>query len=380
MYSIVRVVVATAAVLPFLPKEVHAQRLMELEGIQLLGSARVVAYGAATCEIREGFEGDDKAWDPANRGQPLDVWQLDFSIYNGSGKWLDHLIARYNIASEWPPCSSWDGPSAATVGGATVEWGNAAGFIQESGRNVVEPGQTLTATTYLVVFHSDEPPRFERWSMDYNFAASPPAGDAGSDTARQTAAAPSEPAGTATRFRPDETCAGKAVGSSCWQEIANQPGCYLWNPGLARDSMVTWTGGCSGGWASGSGEIAWEYTSEDGEPGSETGTGELRSGKATGHWTRRASDGSVVEGSYVDGKRDGRWTWRWANGTVEEGHYVNGERHGHWTLRFHGGSVDEGAYVNGKRHGRWTNRDAAGACRWITTYSDGNEVGTDYDC
>ena len=81
----------------------QAQRLLEQDGIQLRASARVVAYGAATCEIREGFAGDDKAYDPANQGLPLDVWQLDFSVYNGSGKWLDHVIARYNIASEWPP-------------------------------------------------------------------------------------------------------------------------------------------------------------------------------------------------------------------------------------------------------------------------------------
>ena len=346
--SVARVITAVACLLPVLPSAGRAQRLMELEGIQLLGSARVVAYGAATCEIREGFAGDDRAYDPANRGQPLDVWQLDFSIYNGSGKWLDHLIARYNIASEWPPCSSWDGPSAATVGGATVEWGNAAGFIQESGRNVVEPGETLTATTYLVVFHSDEPPRFERWSMDYNFAASPPAGDTGSGTSRETAAASLEPAGTASRFRPDETCAGKAVGSACWQEIANQSGCYLWNPNLQREETVTWTGGCSGGLATGAGTTEWRGRDADGEASSETSTGQLQNGRFDGHWTLRASDGTVVEGSYVDGKRHGRWVERLPAGDVWEGPYVDGKLHGLWVERRADGTVREWKFEDGR--------------------------------
>ena len=282
---------------------------------------------------------------PGKPGQPLDVWQLDFSIYNGSGKWLDHLIARYNIASEWPPCSSWDGPSAATVGGATVEWGNAAGFIQESGRNVVEPGQTLTATTYLVVFHSDEPPRFERWSMDYNFAASPPATDSVSDAARQTAAAASEPSRSASRFRPDETCAGKAVGSSCWMEIENQPGCFLWNPDLQREPTVAWTGGCSGGQASGNGERIWKYAS--GEPSLRTDTGELRNGKATGHWVLRDATG-VAEGSYVDGKKTGRWVERLPGGDVWEGPYVGGKLHGLWVERTADGTVREWEFEDGR--------------------------------
>ena len=82
MCSVARVVLAAAAILPMLSTALHGQRLMEIDGIQLRGSTRVVAYAAATCQIREGFADDDQAYDPANRGQPLDVWQLDFSVYN----------------------------------------------------------------------------------------------------------------------------------------------------------------------------------------------------------------------------------------------------------------------------------------------------------
>ncbi len=37
-----------------------------------------------------------------SHGSPLAVWQLDFSVYNGPGKWLDHLTARHGMESEWP--------------------------------------------------------------------------------------------------------------------------------------------------------------------------------------------------------------------------------------------------------------------------------------
>ena len=42
-------------------------------------------------------------------------------------------------------------------------------------------------------------------------------------------------------FRPDQTCAGQPAGSACWMEISRQPGCYVWNPGLALGATVTWT-------------------------------------------------------------------------------------------------------------------------------------------
>ncbi len=359
MSPVARFVTAGVAALSFLPAALHAQRLMELEGIQLRGSARVVAYGAATCEIREGFAGDDKAWDPANRGQPLDVWQLDFSVYNGSGKWLDHLIARYNIESEWPPCSSWDGPRAGAVEGP-VEWGNAAGFIQESGRNVVEPGQTLTTTTYLVVFHSDEPPRFERWSMDYDFATSPPV--AGTRTP-----SPSPRPERPQAFAAQNVSTGPAPGcltttdGYCYRELENQPGCYAWYAFRGSSSVtMAWTGGCADGLANGAGDLIIRLVDEDGEARILTTTGLLGNGKHTGRWIQQHPDGSVDEGPFVAGKRNGRWIRRGADGEVREGPVVDDKSNGQWTIRHPGGRVEEGPYVDGKKHGHWKERDPDG--------------------
>ena len=47
-------------------------------------------------------------------------------------------------------------------------------------------------------------------------------------------------------------------------ELANQPGCWLWNPNPQPDETVTWSGGCTGGKRSGKGEEVWRFR-EDGE-------------------------------------------------------------------------------------------------------------------
>ncbi len=407
MCSVVRVVTTTTTVLAFLPAGVHAQRLMELEGIQLRASVRVVAYAAATCEIREGFAGDDQAYDPANRGQPLDVWQLDFSVYNGSGEWLDHLIARYNIASEWPPCSSWDGPRAGTVEGA-VEWANASGFIQETGPNVVEPGQTLTTTTYLLVFHSDVPPQFERWSLDYNYAASPP--DKGITTQGETEepAVDLVPQAVAERgtlpagIRVEQTCEWQEAeisremvarsispdkynrkwkkleraredlfgGVDCWQMVRNQPGCYYLEPGYwsvyfyhngHETAPQTWTGRCSNGKANGTGDL---FFSED-----QPETGEMRNGKQHGHWVEVSNEHSDWNLRKVVGK------------LVEEGPYIDGRKHGLWVEhRDRDGKVREILYEKGgiEKVRRWKNpdrnRDGSGWGRVATAVLGGAAI------
>ena len=40
-----------------------------------------------------------------------------------------------------------------------------------------------------------------------------------------------------------EPCTGQPKGTSCWMELANVPGCYVWNPDFQVDETVTWTGG-----------------------------------------------------------------------------------------------------------------------------------------
>ena len=108
-----------------------------------------------------------------NHDTPMDIWRLDFSVYDGSGRWLDHLIVRFQIDSAWPDCTNWDGSDAGRFS-QPIEWASSIGHIQESGRKVVAPGQTLTFTKFFIIPRGDPEPRFEDWSMDFDFAAGPP--------------------------------------------------------------------------------------------------------------------------------------------------------------------------------------------------------------
>ena len=154
-----------------LAADARGQRLLETDGVELLGEAQLVMAGGGTCNVLES----DTAYEAKkeNHGAPMDIWRLDFSVRNGSGRWLDHLIARFQIDSEWPDCTNWDGPDA-TEFAEFIEWADSIGQIQESGRNVVAPGQTLTETKFFIVLRGDPEPRFSNWSMNFDFAAAPP--------------------------------------------------------------------------------------------------------------------------------------------------------------------------------------------------------------
>ena len=213
-----------------------------------------------------------------------------------------------------------------------------------------------------------------------------------------------------------QTCAGKPQGTACWKELANQHGCYVWNPNLQPDATAAWPGECSGGMAQGTGTLTRVWG--DGKQTLEL-TGRLQDGKMHGHWVLRGADGTVAEGPYVegkqngqwvlrdasgnvsegplvdgkkhgrwvfrwddgslreegpfvDGKRHGRWVWRWPGEDISEGPYVDGKKHGRWVEHFPGGSVREGLYVDGKMHGRWVRRSADGDV-WEDTYVNGEK-------
>ena len=83
-------------------------------------------------------------------------------------------------------------------------------------------------------------------------------------------------------------CTGAAEGAECWKEIADKPGCHVWNDYFRPDQTVTWSGSCSGAIADGQGELVW-----------------TRKGKSV-----------QQTGSLSDGKKEGRWAIRYANGTA----------------------------------------------------------------
>ena len=194
-----RVLTMALALCGVLAADARGQQLLEVDGIELLGEAHLVLSGGGTCNV---LESDTRYEDKQeNHGAPMDVWRLDFSVRNGSGRWLDHVIARFQIASQWPDCTNWDGPEAGTFP-QNIEWADSIGTIQESGRNVVAPGQVLTETRYFIVLRGDPEPRFSNWSMDFDFAAGPPTADAAAGGSGAESGAAAQGAGGARAAAP----------------------------------------------------------------------------------------------------------------------------------------------------------------------------------
>ena len=353
--------------------DTEAQRLLALEGIELRGTVRIVEYGAGVCNVDEEREPAGLYEERrANHGQPLDIWQVDVAVYNGSGRWLDHVAARYQVEAAWPPCTNWSEPPAGRY--PALEWAGAAGHIQESGRNVVPPGETLSVTHFIIVFHEDDPPRFENWTLQYELGELPAApGDAAGNAGRTSAFRGAGTTDSATRHalhrpqttasRPDlgaeGTCAGKSEGTACWMELANHPQCYLWNPNLQSGATATWTAECRNGFAQGTGTIQWTY-----DAGEQSWRGLLEDGKKEGDWVEEFDDGTIHMGPYVAGEREGDWVVRFADGRVTEGLYVDSHMRGNWVIRFPDGGVHVGPYVQYEsswfQEGQWVSRFANG--------------------
>lgn len=140
-----------------------------------------------------------------------------------------------------------------------------------------------------------------------------------------------EPKSTAV-YVPEPKCAEKGGTGNCWFAITNIPKCHVWLDGV-RDEYpysilsFTWSGGCSDGKASGTGNGSYTtvYNNEELE-------------------------------------------------TQFQGQFLDGKEHGHWVFRYDDGSSWEGQYLNGEKFGRWVIRDPDGSCTLIVTYNFGKFV------
>ena len=184
-------------------------------------------------------------------------------------------------------------------------------------------------------------------------------------------------AAEAETFNAAQTCEGKSKGSECWKELANQPGCHVWDEYLLPDQTVTWTGECAESLAQGAGTLKWV---SDGGKNTTESSGRIESGKHHGRWKIRDSNGHVHEGPYEQGKRHGQWVIQWADdngdlsGNKSEGPFVDGKRQGLWTARWTDGSIEKRPFVDGKIHGQLTGRDADGDT-WEFEYVEGKKHG-----
>ena len=102
-------------------------------------------------------------------------------------------------------------------------------------------------------------------------------------------------------------CTGE-MGTPCWRETANQPGCHIWNPYPKAEETVTWSGRCVDGKSSGKGSAVWRYR-QDGRWKTTTRLGQHREGKTYGHLVAFFSS-TIWEGPTADGKWHGRWVRR----------------------------------------------------------------------
>ena len=157
-------------------------------------------------------------------------------------------------------------------------------------------------------------------------------------------------------------CPGMPEGSSCWREMSNKPGCYVWvqdfSPSVEEGE---WSGACSGDTAHGRGTLRWS-----GRGFSAQQTGEIVYGKHQGHWVIRLADGGRFEGTYLDGKGNGHWVMRWAMGNRFEGELRDGKPNGFGTYVSVDGEKYEGQWRDGcfddgdRRLWIWTSDEACG--------------------
>ena len=139
-----------------------------------------------------------------------------------------------------------------------------------------------------------------------------------------------EAAATAHSVNPADICDVKSPGNGteCWMEIANIPGCYVWNPHLNTRESVTWSGGCSDGLAEGKGTLTWSWWMDRRTASplniQHIGEGQIMNGKQEGHWViqhKGFDEGAVSEGEMVDGRRHGHWLMRYRSGETRSWQY-----------------------------------------------------------
>jgi hypothetical protein len=80
-----------------------------------------------------------------------------------------------------------------------------------------------------------------------------------------------------------------------WITVTNQP-CKVWNPNPIPNESVTWSGGCTDGYASGMGLLRWMV---NGMLDVEF-EGRYANGKRNGHGVLKTSDGQSIEGDWLN--------------------------------------------------------------------------------
>ena len=147
--------------------------------------------------------------------------------------------------------------------------------------------------------------------------------------------APSPP--SAAIGAPGRLCDSEGDDRSCWREIADNPGCHLWEHYSWRNNRASsWSGSCLQGVADGSGTLVWKV------------------------WDLYSKEEFTVEDAVT---------------------ILQGKRHGEVVRHFpNTGAITEGQYNRGTAHGKWILYASDGSCVSVTEYLEGLVDKRDLHC
>ena len=347
MYRLIRFYCLWIIVLTWLSGVSQAEVLYDQDGIVLKGEARVVAFGAATCQVL-AEQVPEASYEKMkhNHGEALDIWQMSYSVHNGTGKTLAYLRAQFYIESEWPPCTSWEtDPSAHAI---DYKWAGSTPLVDMPYGMRVD--QTIHEKVYLLVFRGQEP-FFREWDVHFRFDGDAPVSE--------SKKAPGRPASAAQR---------KTSPPRDGIELSNSPGCYFrrfddWED--QEKHQFSWSGECVDGWAQGNGTLRSVVVFQEGEESQFESSGQLQAGQREGRWVEEFGK-SLDKGSYVNGRKHGQWVETFKDSMEEKGSYVDGKREGIWVHTMGVNDrplyqiVIEIPYLNGEWHGKVITRAGTG--------------------
>ncbi len=130
---------------------------------------------------------------------------------------------------------------------------------------------------------------------------------------------------------------------------AHESGCQIWSDEAMDNEVVTWSGPCKDGKASGKGKLTW---TEGGKPAG-TYEGFMEGGKLDGPGTLEltTTDGKLqIEAIFKDSDVDGGGLFKDSAGNIYEGEIKDGKAHGVGYEKI-GDEEYAGEFDNGLRHG-----------------------------
>lgn len=143
---------------------------------------------------------------------------------------------------------------------------------------------------------------------------------------------------------------GAALADGRWQVTALD-GCYIWNPMAHAGDVVTWSGACVEGKATGQGSMAIRYT-EGGTAREIRYDGRLFAGLADGRGRLALPDGSAYDGAWRAGHKQGQGSELFANGDRYDGGWEQDRMQGRGVLIYANGERYEGDFVDNKSEGQ----------------------------